>query len=188
MLSLAKGDPLALSEALRSAERKGDYSAAINALACMVACGEWRAVWETAERWYELAMNGNGEPRSRVFFDSKMAARAANAFRLLAPVAGKISCMPAGTGQLPRTVRGAELWAVPHPLPRYVEALRLWGADGWWEWFSVWASCIPGALVTSSADSFVYLSPTIRVHKDGSVIHASTCPPLPRVPIPESKR
>jgi len=196
-----KTDPAALLEALRQAERRGDYEEALEALADLVDCGQWRTVGETAERWHEQAMNGNGEPRARVFFDSKMAACAANAFRLLAPVANVGFCNECG--QSAQHWRSAlrcggcgELWVVhvrvPNPLPRYVEALQLWRPDGWWEWLVKSVGPPEWYRVMSGHQAAVDYRPIQLFARDGgptvigvrgSVESGPTCPPLPEVPM-----
>jgi len=198
-------DPAALLEALRQAERRGEYSEALGVLAALVDCGEWRACWDAGERWMvggrqrQIVTPGDSltveiVPGSRI-----MAARAANAFRLLAPVAGHAvpskerlvitrDVSQSHPGYVVPVLRSG-VGIVPNPLPRYVEALRLWRPDGWLAWLALWldgastrAALRPDGDLVYCVDQ-VFIQGGDCVDGDGSVDCGTTCPALPEVPM-----
>lgn len=196
------GDTTALLEQLRQHERRNDHADCIAVCEALIAAGEWRPVWDLAVKWLDVARGMAGVPDGRsgrmpipnnVSLSAPPLARhAADVFRLFAPMAGCRCCSACGstvarwwdTGictQCGAIDTGGAL--VPNPLPRYVEALRVWRPDNWFSWLVLhWDGVARGETVCTRHYTFlrkVVANGGCVVSPDGRVECGSTCPELP---------
>lgn len=207
-------DRESLLDRLRQQERSGEYEAAIKTLGLLVDTGEWRPAWETGQAWLDIATEGARIcQETGVTFNPRLARYAANALRLLAPVAGHWLCRTCG-GATPEAGpwccldRVAGSRTVPNPLQQYVNSLRVCLPG---EWFARPSSRYPSGAPWMNTEAARFWQNagwytqhhvdgrrwitvgtedcgdnTLRIYSDGRVECGPTCPPLPEVPHKEN--
>jgi len=184
----------------RQAERMNDLRATIRALRILIEHQreEWPVVLRTGNRWLRVAKREKS---------IELAAHAANVYRLLAPVAGL--CVECGA---PVRVLSAPLFGSPgedtlfepgtvmctryplahrgeaptNPLHHYIEALKVWAPEEWFDWLHLRVCDCNGMgqgkpyhdIVLGSYDA----SDTAEITREGWMRHGLRCKPLPHVP------